>query len=187
MGDQTTETVELQSRRDDEEYAREQGPGFVDCFVSQCRGNKSIEEVKLSPYAFNGHDDDASDKVGQAIGNLQSLKALHIYSSSYHGEGDSSSSDDNEVVAAVRIPDCEILERILRHVRQSVALVIDDERLRTIEEVQPFARAIRGHPTITSFEDSGRFRILGYFVFYLDNATGYGIYRTWRSRSNSSR
>jgi hypothetical protein len=44
--------------------------------------------------------------------------------------------------------------RSLRHVRQSVAVIINDGRIRTIEEVQPFARAIRGHPSITSIRDS---------------------------------
>jgi hypothetical protein len=53
----------------------------------------------------------------------------------------------------VPIADWEILTRIPRHVcvRQNVRVAIDDERLRTIREVQPFARAMDEHPTITSF------------------------------------
>jgi hypothetical protein len=57
----------------------------------------------------------------------------------------------------VPIPDWEILAQILRHVRQNVGVAIEDRRLRTIEEVQPFARAICRHPFITSFEDCGMF------------------------------
>jgi hypothetical protein len=49
------------------------------------------------------------------------------------------------------------LARILKHVRHNVSIAIDDDRLRSIEEVQPFVRAIRGHPTITGFTDSGMF------------------------------
>jgi hypothetical protein len=125
----------------------------IDCFVNQSQGNESIEEVGVYPYSVDGHDYYVWDKVGQAIGNLQALEWLYIY---YHDEGDSSDEDDDAVVAPVPIPDWEILARILRHVRQNVTLVIS-ERLRTIEEVQSFARAICGHPTITGFTDSGKF------------------------------
>jgi hypothetical protein len=160
MGDHFTETLELQSRRDDEEYARDHIIGGhhlrlhedtiswissrTDCFIRQSRGNESVEYLFLYPYAFNGHDDDICDKGGQAVGNLQALKTLCI---PYH---------DNEVLPPpVR---WEILARILRHMRQSVSVVIDDDDdERSTEEVQPFARAIRGHPTITSFCDYGRF------------------------------
>jgi hypothetical protein len=82
---------------------------------------------------------------------------LSIYSRGDLDEGDYFDADNDEVVPPVRIPGWEILARILRHVRQSVTLVIYDKRLRTIEEVQPFARAIRGHPSITGLHDRGRF------------------------------
>jgi hypothetical protein len=55
------------------------------------------------------------------------------------------------------IIDWELVARILRHVRQNVTVDIDNEGLRSIEEVQPFARAICGHPTITGFRDTGMF------------------------------
>ncbi len=123
----------------------------IDCFVSQSRGNESVATLVLYPYAFNGQDDDVWDKVGQAVGNLQALDALCIANHDYRDE------DNDEVVPPVRIPNWEILERILRHVRQRVKVAIDDDRLRTMEEVQPFARAIHGHPFITSLQDHGRF------------------------------
>jgi hypothetical protein len=152
MGDHTTETLDLQSRRDDEEYAREVFLvggclnldedtiswilSHTDCFISQCRGNDSIEIVFLYPYAFDGQDDEVLDRVGLAIGNLQALKNLIICTHKYRDDTDYSNDDDNEeVVPRASIPDWEIVARILSHVRQSVTIIIDDERLRTIEEV----------------------------------------------------
>jgi hypothetical protein len=99
MDDQSTNTLEIQSRRDDEKYARHQLLGgehlfltdedflnedslpwflnHIDCFVSQSRGNKSIKGVFLCLHAsFNGQDDEVWDKVGQALGNLQALEWL---------------------------------------------------------------------------------------------------------------
>jgi hypothetical protein len=92
MGNHSAKTLEIQSRRDDEEYARDHILGGqelrlheetiswissrTDCFIRQSRGNESVEDLYLYPYAFNGHDDDFCDKVGQAVGNLQALKTL---------------------------------------------------------------------------------------------------------------
>jgi hypothetical protein len=56
-------------------------------------------------------------------------------------------------------------------VRQSITVVINDKRLRTIEELQPFARAIRGHPTITSLHDHGMFPYESLGIFYSALAT----------------
>jgi hypothetical protein len=195
MGDHTTQMLELQSRRDDEKYAREQLLGglylnlhddtiswimnHTDCFISQCRVNKRVKNVYIYPYSVDGQDDEVWDKVGQAIGNLQSLERLIIIICRDDLDESDYSSDDNEVVAAVRIPDCEILERILRHVRQSVALVIDDERLWAVGEVQTLARAIRGHPTITSFEDSGMFPYASLDTLYSALATLPALESVW--------
>jgi hypothetical protein len=125
--------------------------------------------VFLCLHAFNGHDDDVCDKIGRAIGNLQSLKKLWITTRHYHREDDGEDEDSP-------IPDREILARVLRHVRQSVTVITgndddDDERQRTTEEVKAFARAIRGHPTITSFEDFGRFPYASLDIFYSALAT----------------
>jgi hypothetical protein len=170
MEDHTTERMELQCRRDDEEYARDRLLGgqylylneismhwilnHIDRFVSQSQGNKKVKHVSLLPNAFNNRDHDVWDKVGHAIGNLQALDRLYITSENYR---DSTDEDDDSVVAPVPILEWEILARILKIVQQNVKIEIDDIRLRTIEEVKSFARAIRGHPTITGFEDSGKF------------------------------
>jgi hypothetical protein len=111
--------------------------------------------VVLYPYLVNGEDYDIWNKVGQAIQNLQSLKRLFISSHDLHDENDYFDENEDEDVP---IPDWEIVARVLRHVRQSVTVYIEDERqLRTMEEVQPFARAIRGHPSVIGLHDEGRF------------------------------
>jgi hypothetical protein len=130
----------------------------IDCFVSQSQGNETIQQVYWWPHAsFNGQDDGAWDKVGQAIGNLQALEMLSIAAFDLNDEDHYYDEDDVEVVPPGTIPDWELLARILRHVGQNLSLVIDDDRLRSMEEVQPFARAISGHPSITSLQDNGRF------------------------------
>jgi hypothetical protein len=127
----------------------------IDCFVSQSRGNRIVESVELRPHAFNGENYEVWDKVGQAIGNLQALETLYIFSThrDYGDDDDHEDYSDEDSPS----PDWKILARILRYMRQSVAVVINDVRLRTVEEVQPFARAIRGHPTITGLRDRGMF------------------------------
>jgi hypothetical protein len=109
--------------------------------------------VDLSPYLFDGQDDDVCDKVGQAIGKLQALKTLYI---STRSRANSDGHDDDRLLPT---PFKEILARILRHVRQSVAVIIGEEGsdLWTVGEVQALARAIRGHPSITGLHDLGRF------------------------------
>jgi hypothetical protein len=163
MGDYTTDTLQLLERQD-EQYARELLEpsclywdedsmkwilNHIDCFVSQSRGNCSVENVILYPNALNGHDDDDDiwDKVGQAIGNLQALNALNISNGSNEYEYD----DDDEVVPN---PGWGELDRILSHMRQTVDLVLNNADPWTVREEQALARAIRGHPTITRF-DSG--------------------------------
>jgi hypothetical protein len=70
MGDYTTETLELQKCKDDEQFARDDLLGeetlkldedsiiwilnYIDCFVGQSRGNESVEEVCLYPYSLTG-------------------------------------------------------------------------------------------------------------------------------------
>jgi hypothetical protein len=179
MGDSSETFVELQNGRSYEQVVLEDHIfgssslsldedsfpwilNHIDCFVSQSRGNKSVAAVHLCPdESFNGHDDDVCEKVGQAIGNLQALETLRISTHTLDDSHDEiyydSDGDYVPVVPRGPIPDWEILARILKHVRQNVTIVIDEGRLRTMEEVQPFVRAISGHPTITSFDDCGSF------------------------------
>jgi hypothetical protein len=170
MVDHTTETLQLQNRRDDEEYAREllceQDLNLdkdtipwilnhIDCFVSQSEGNESIEEVVLYPYSVNGHDYEVLEKVGKAIGNLQALKALCIASENNHDSSDEDDDDDDDEEVVPPILDCEMLARILSHVRQRITMDITEALAWDVEESRLLVRAIHGHPTITGF-DVGR-------------------------------
>jgi hypothetical protein len=117
----------------------------IDCFVSQSRYDEYIEEVVISPYAFiNSENYYAWDKVGEAIGNLQGLNRFRIHNHNYY---------DNNEDEVVPIPDWEILARILKHVGQDIAVHISDVITWDAEKARLFARAIRGHPTITGFEE----------------------------------
>jgi hypothetical protein len=132
----------------------------IDCVVRASRGNNSVTEVVLDMRMLNEHDDSVWDKVGQAIGNLQGLKKLCIYICCL-----------DEVLP---VPAWEILTRILSRMRQRIALSViprdvhqrityshisRDVNASTwrVEDSQLFARAIRGHPTITSFDDGDNF------------------------------
>jgi hypothetical protein len=174
MSDHSLETFHLQSRRGDEKYARNRLLGgddlildkdtipwilnHIDCFVSQSRGNKNIIGLNLFPYSLDGHDDDGGwDKFGQAIGNLQSLERLRNFTRdrTYGNYDDGDDEDDYEV-----LPNPDWGERelacILSRVRQKVRVEIGAESdLWAVGEVQALARAIHGHPMITSFDSGG--------------------------------
>jgi hypothetical protein len=112
----------------------------------------------LVPYAFNGCEDyDVWDKVGQAVGNLQALDSLNIYTPNYHypylNGHDGGLSQEWEILAHDHAIDWEILARILSHVRQKINVTITDFLAWDPEEARLFARAIRGHPTMRRFED----------------------------------
>jgi hypothetical protein len=153
MGDRATETLQQFHDRRDEQYARDlllnnyldlDDPwisNHIDCFVRQSRGNNRVEYVVFCPYAVHGKDEVVREKLGQAIGNLQALDKLTISNNKDH--------DDDDVVP---VPDWERLARILSHMWQKVALNLDDSDLWTVREAQGLARAIREHPTITSFD-----------------------------------
>jgi hypothetical protein len=166
MGDHSTAALKQLWKREDERFARKLlvmqeylelngGDTFhwilnhIDCFVSQSRGNNGVETVTFDVYALYGQDDEVWDKVGQAIGNLQKLKRLGISNNRDHYD------DDDEVAFF----GWERLARILSHVRQKVAVKLFNHNdndyyieMWSVEEVQGLARAIRGHPTITSFD-----------------------------------
>lgn len=77
----------------------------ADFFVSQCRGSDSVTQLSVWPSAFNGYDSAAWEKVEQAIGNIQALKSLIIF------------TDE-----AVPITDWEILTQFLGRVQQKITL-----------------------------------------------------------------
>jgi hypothetical protein len=136
----------------------------IDCFVSQSRGNESVYDVFVFPYAsLDVHDDDVWDKFGQAIGNLQSLESLNIFAPNH---------DDDEVVSNHH---WEILARILSHVRQRIKLSIIPGVINSLawraEDSRSLARVIHGHPTITRFEDSGMLPYESLDVLYSALAT----------------
>jgi hypothetical protein len=116
----------------------------IDRFVSQSRGNKNVERVDFYPYVYDGQGDEVWDKVAHAIGNLQGLETLHL-------------SDNREDYEDENVPtiDWEILTRILSQVRQKIDLNITFVDTWDPEESRLFARAIHGHPMITSFDNSG--------------------------------
>jgi hypothetical protein len=89
----------------------------------------------------DGPDDKVWDKVGQAIGNLQALTKLRIYA--LH--------EDHEDRHFPSTSDWEILTRILSQVRQKIEVEIAGIFAWCVEQSRGFARAIHGHPTITSF------------------------------------
>jgi hypothetical protein len=96
-------------------------------------------------------------KVGQAIGNLQALKVLFICTYDRLDDDDDSDdddSDDDDDDVESPTPDWKILARILSQVRQRITLDVTKVQAWDAEESQSLARLIRGHPTITCFEDS---------------------------------
>jgi hypothetical protein len=142
----------------------------IDCFVGQSRGNESVKEVSLYPYySIDYQDDDAWDKVGQAIGKLEALGKLHVRTPNYLAD-----DEDDDKVVSIPLPKWETLARILSHVRQKVRVALEltaetcppnaqsaiysycphafDVSTCRLQDSRSFARAIHGHPTITSFE-----------------------------------
>jgi hypothetical protein len=117
----------------------------IDCFVSESRGNESVEDVIFYPHTFNDQDDDLWDKLGQALGNLQALESLCITNENYDGD-----HDDPPVHSDWR----ELAARILSQLRQNVTVEVDSEHLWYAGEVQALAHAIRGHPTIIGFRSN---------------------------------
>jgi hypothetical protein len=131
----------------------------IDDFVSQSRGNESVVAVNVTPNAFTPtslyNEIEVWDKVGQAIGNLQSLERLRISATDIY--------DGDEEVAEEDLPIhiWEKLSRILSKVRQKVEVNLTDtchlNQEEDAMEFRMFARAIHGHPTITSFDDGQDF------------------------------
>jgi hypothetical protein len=114
-----------------------------DCFGRQARHGESVQEVRFFGYSGREQDDEVGNKVGRAIANLQALETIWIFSN----------CDANEDLPT---SDWEILARILSHVRQKIEVKIGPLRPWDAEQSRLFARAIHGHPTITSFVDGDK-------------------------------
>jgi hypothetical protein len=173
MDDHSTEMLELQKRQGDDAYARGLlgkptlllGKNLywilnhIDCFVSQSRGNESIKEVYWYPYfSFDRQSDEFWGKVGQAVGNFQELKTIAISTFNFRGGGSETEEEDEDPLTSNANwkvnADWKVLARILSHVRQKVRMDIGNTGVWGVNDSRLFARAIRGHHTITSF-DSG--------------------------------
>jgi hypothetical protein len=175
MGGHVSKTWELQNPRDDEKYARgllasrdlyvnEDSIHWIlnhiDCFVTQSRGNKSVENVHLCLHAsIDGQNDEVWYKLGQAIGNLRSLKMLGFNTRHY---------DDDQVLPN---PDWGEVACILSRVRQKVEIELYCFDRWDVGEAQALARVIRGHPTITSFKGGNSLSYESLDSFYSALAT----------------
>jgi hypothetical protein len=122
----------------------------VDSFLELSKGNNIVQVVDLDPNWYNPlirrSDVDWEEKLGRALGNLQSLKVLTIQNSYY-------TDDNDEEPPYWDSAAWEPVARVLRHVWQKITLnVLIWDRTRGSKEAEAFARAIRGHPTIQRFQ-----------------------------------
>jgi hypothetical protein len=126
-----------------------------DRFYIQARLNQSVDEVRYFGYSGDDQDDEIWDKLGQTIGNLQSLKKFSII------------RDGRDIPAS----DFEILARILSHVRQKIEVNILHVGYWDAEQCRLFANVIHGHPTITKFAYDGYFPYVSLDVLFSVMAT----------------
>jgi hypothetical protein len=134
----------------------------IDCFVKQCQKNKSVSILNIYPYECYGQKEGSSEKLGNAVANIQGLKMLQISTPHYYQYADDSDDDDEEVPA----PDWELLTHILKHVRQRIILKVTHVAAWRLEDSRAFAKAIKGHPAIWRFEGDGRFPYVASSVLY---------------------
>jgi hypothetical protein len=128
----------------------------VDSFAKLSKGNNIVQEVQLDPYWYQNRirrsDPEWEEKLGRALGNLQSLKELRI-----------EPIEENWGVFGVDPPDWKTVARVLQHVRQKITLSVRftymGEHGEGFESEEGFARAIRGHPTIQRFETDASFHV----------------------------
>jgi hypothetical protein len=115
----------------------------IDSFVALSRRNTSVETVHLYPFDRDERNYEFWDKVGEMVGNLTELQMINISFLPY--------IDDNGGYEA-HVPDWEIITRIMRYLRRTVALcACRDDYDAEAEEVQGLAGAIHGHPMISEF------------------------------------
>jgi hypothetical protein len=124
----------------------------IDSFVALSRENTSIETLEFIPFDSDPGNYELWDKVGQMVGNLTELKTLSIHFVPYV---ESESDDDDDDRDTDRIPDWEILTRILPYLRHEVKLFLNYDA--DAEEIRGLDRAIHGHPMISEFISRGDF------------------------------
>jgi hypothetical protein len=114
----------------------------VDSLIEFSEGNTVVRKVELGPHwaqnRFRHFDGEWEEKLGKALGNLQSLEELYI---------------------VYPPPDWETFALVLRHVEQKVTLYfeyrIDIWRWPNSDgSDEAFATAIRGHPAIQGYVSS---------------------------------
>jgi hypothetical protein len=118
----------------------------IDSFVTLSRDNTTITEVELYPFDSDAGNYEFWEKVGQMLGNLMELQTLNLNFLPCR------EFNDNGDETRRRVPDWEILTRILPYYRNKVFLsssTRDDDV--EFEDVQALARAIHGHPMISGF------------------------------------
>jgi hypothetical protein len=160
MGDHSNETSQFQNPHDDgfarhilsgcylflgdDDYTLRWILNHIDCFTRHARLDETIKRVNFYGCSGDEQDDEVGNKLGQAIGNLQALETICVCPNCDNDE-DLFTSDNWEVLA-----------RILSHVRQKIEVRIGRFRPWDAEQSRLFARAIHGHPTITSFVDGDK-------------------------------
>jgi hypothetical protein len=117
----------------------------VDSFIELSKGNISVKRVYLDPYwdmnRIRRSDTKWEEKLGRALGNLQSLNELQFGHSHLGIEQEPSN--------------WESVARVLRHIRQKITLIVHFLPM----DGSAFAGTIRGHPTIQRFETGDTFQL----------------------------
>lgn len=112
------------------------------------QGNTEVEEASLDPYWYENPmrrlDENWEEKLGQALGNLQSLEVLRI-----------TYNDDDFDAYEMDPPDRENFSRVVQQIWQRITLHVSMEP--TLGSELAFARAIQGHPAIQRFETRDSF------------------------------
>jgi hypothetical protein len=93
----------------------------VDAFLELSKGNSIVQVVCLNPYWYQNRirrsDANWEEKLGRALGNLQSLTVLSVICTDERDE-------DLEGEYEQEPPDWEYVARVLRHIRQKITLCV---------------------------------------------------------------
>jgi hypothetical protein len=117
-------------------------------FVVMSREETNVVSVGLYPFDSDPGNYEFWDKVGEIVGNLTKLKLITIHFLPYRRDDDE--EEDNDDGDEARMPDWEIITRILRYLRRKISLC-SEEYDAEVEDIQGFAEAIHGHPLISEF------------------------------------